>query len=367
METIEKAILSKKLEETLSAKSKPIADAIAQIERTNSLLDDYIVPTERLSFTHQNAEDRVILTFQNPTASTLSNSFSLHPHATGQIADKMGVPSGYLKKLCYGSEWEKYLATTIMNTHNENTRRDRVLIRAVQNEVRGYLSDRYRRLNGMEIFTAFLIGAQATNSVLVDAYSGETKGFLEVIHPEIIEFDTPLNGKQFACFGARIRNSDFGDGALELRIFMMNVVCMNGMVGESLLKEFHLGNRLPLDLKLSEDTYIKETQAKAALVADIMRQVYLPQNTERMIEAVTKSSAQMVNLQREVERLPKLGLTMTESETVEKLLMENNPDNGLQGQPTLWKLVNAMTAVARDSAPDRKRELETIASNLIFN
>ena len=366
----ELSLLTKKLNEHLTGRSKPVAEAIAQIEHTGSLLDDYLAPVTSLQFRRDG--ERVALHLRDgyggvtyAGANPIVDAFRLHDHAQGQIADKLGVPPNYLKNLMAGKDWQKNLSIDIMNTHGANIARERVLVRTVEGEVRGFLSDKYRRLNSMEIFVAFLMAAQAANNVLVDAHSGETKGFLEVINPNIIEFDTPLNGRNYAVIGARIRNSDFGDGALEVYQFLMMVRCMNGVVGNSMLKEFHLGGRIPDNIAISEDTYKKDTIAKAALVTDIMKSLYAPDNTTAMIERIQGASAIPVDLVKEVERLPKLGLTLGESEAVGKVLMENNPENGLEGSATLWKLVQGLTSVARDSKPERKRELELIAGNML--
>ena len=165
----ELSLLTKKLEETLTNRSRPINEAISKIERDNSLLDDYIVPMENITFLpDQGTGKKVQLVFDE------DNHFDLHPHATKQIADKLGVPQGYLSNLVYGQEeWQRKLAIQILQTHTNNTRRERVLIRTIENEARGFLSDRYRRLNSMEIFTAFLLAAQSTGSVLVDAHGVE--------------------------------------------------------------------------------------------------------------------------------------------------------------------------------------------------
>jgi hypothetical protein len=348
----ELSILTAKLNATLTSRSKPVAEAIAQIEKTGSMLDDFVVPTSTLKFLPDLTGVR--LTFPVPEGTALA--YTLHEHAQGQIAEKLGVPPTYLKNLIGGTDWQRGLAQEIMQTHADNTQRERVLVRTVDQQVRGFLSDKYRRLNSMEIFMAFLMAAQAAENVLVDAHSGETKGFLEVINPKIIEFDTPLNGRNYAVFG---------DGALEVRTFMINVQCMNGLVGQSMLKEFHLGGRIPENVQISEDTYRKDTTAKAALVKDIMASVYSPENTDRMIRKIEGASTKEIDLIKEVEKLPKLGFTLGEAEAVNKVLMQNNPADGLQGSPTLWKLVNGMTAVARESKPERRRELEQIAGEML--
>jgi hypothetical protein len=362
----ELSLLTTKLTETLSARSKPITDAIAQIKKTGTLLDDFVVPMQSLAFLRNPDKNDVRVTFKPDTYNdVIPDPFRLHDHALNQISYKLGVPQGYLKDLTRGQDWQKTLSQTIMQYHADNSSRDRVMLRTVEGELRGFVSDRYRRLDSMEIFMAFLMAAQSTGSVLVDAHAGETKGYLEVINPHITEFDTPFNGRNYMALGARIRNSDFGDGALEVYLFGLMVKCMNGLVGQSMLKEFHLGGRIPDDIQISEDTYKKDTAAKAALVGDVMRQVYLPETTNKMISKIQGASATQIDIIKEVEKLPKLGLSQVETDAVGRVLMENDPNNGLFGSPTLWKLVQGLTAVARESKPDRKRELEQIAGTMM--
>jgi hypothetical protein len=364
----ELSILTAKLEQTLNGRSRPIQDAIAQIERTGSLLDDYIFPVQGLQYLRQPEDNQVKVTFKPEFwhyYASIPSPFSIHENALNQMAYKLNVPVGYLKDLVKGSDWQKTLGQTILQTHSNNSTREKAMLRTVEGQVRGFVSDRYRRLNTMQIFMAFLQAAEATGSVLVDAHSGETKGFLEVINPHIIEFDTPLNGRNYMVIGARIRNSDFGDGALEVYVFSIMVKCMNGLTGESKIKERHLGSVIPDDIKISDETYRLDTEAKASLVGDVMRQIYLPETSESLIAKIKGASAKEIDLVKEVTLLPKVGLTMAETELVGRVLMENNPVNGLQGGSTLWKLVNGLTAVARESTPERKRELELIAGSMI--
>lgn len=51
--------------------------------------------------------------------------------------------------------------------------------------------------------------------------------------------------------------------------------------------------------------------------------------------------------------------------TVEKLLMNNNPDDGVTGGATLWKLTQGITAFAREQQPERCRELHEISGQLM--
>ena len=58
-------------------------------------------------------------------------------------------------------------------------------------------------------------------------------------------------------------------------------------------------------------------------------------------------------------------LLKTENEGVRKLLMNNNPDDGVTGGATLWKLTQGITAFAREQQPERCRELHEISGQLM--
>ena len=73
-----------------------------------------------------------------------------------------------------------------------------------------------------------------------------------------------------------------------------------------------------------------------------------------------------VDFDRELKKLTGNGwLLKQESKEVEKILMRNNPDDGVQGGATLWKLTQAITAHARELSPERSRELHEISGELL--
>lgn len=358
----ERSILQGRVNELLNKRALSLPEMVNKVVGISGQISDDIVPSTCIKF-EAHPDDNI--TVGDIDESEPWRHSTLHPHAVGQIAERFKIPQRYFKNLYFGNEWEKGLAAYVINEHLQNAPERRLLMRSVDGEVRGVLSDKYRRLNSMRIFLAFLEGAQNTGSKLVDGHNGDTRGYLEIIRPEIVGFDTPLNGKNFAVFGSRIQSSDYGDGALQLNTFMMNVRCMNGLVGNSLLREVHLGGRIPDNLILSNETVEKDTEARAALVSDVMKQIYDPSSIKNMIEKIQGASTNEIDFKEKIKTLPKMGVTEGELRKLENVLMSNDPSNGLFGSPTDWKFNNALTAVARDSEPARKRELEKLAGELI--
>lgn len=350
-------IMKKELFKKLENKSYDIAEAVTKMEKTGQMLNDYLVPSKQLEFDNNGV---VKVGFED-------HAFTLHRNAVSQIAGRFGVNAKDLQREATGDQWEREVFVDRMNKYKEHTLGKNVLIRAVGGEARAVLSDRYRRLNTAQIFMQFLMAAQESGSVLVDASHSDLRDFMEVVHPEIIEIPTEKNGTIYTVLGAQIRNSDFGIGKHELNVFYMNVVCLNGMVGRKMISDVHLGRKLEStgEISFTEETMNADTKASALAVRDTMNSIYSPENIQRERRKIESAAAIEVDFVQKVKELPKMGLLQGEADLLTKTLMENNPEDGVQGANTLWKLAQGITAVANKVEPDRKRDLQDIASGML--
>lgn len=369
-------VLYNKVNRMLENRITSVQETIDKIEADGKLLTDYIKPigvnlkaTGAKPEVTFSANGVVSMDFMAKVAEDRyeSNHFTLHDNAVGQLAAKMGVPTRYLRDLAGGSkEWQRNLAAQILNQHCENTERNRVLIRCVGSQVRGVLSDSYQRINSIDILVAFLQQALASDAAIADALYTETKMYVETILPMPIEIPTAKNGTVVLFAGARFSTSDFGDGALEMKSFLLNGACLNGMVRETELRKIHLGGKLSDNLLLSQKTYDLDTKAQCSAVVDITKYLY-DRNTLLAKAMEIEAAAQVeVDASKELKALAKAGhLYKQESEEIEKLLVQSRPDDGLQGESTLWKLTQAITAHARNAEPRRQRELHEISGQLL--
>ena len=283
-----------------------------------------------------------------------------------QISEKMGIPAKYLRELSAGDAWQKQLCATILNEHSGWTGRTRVLIRAVGTEIRGVLSDSYRRLNSVDILTAFIREAANNGAVVSDAYMNDTKVWCETILPTPVEIPTRKNGTVIIFAGARFSTSDFGNGSVDMRSFLLNGACLNGMVRESVMRQIHLGGRLPDTLALSQRTYELDTKTTVSAVKDLTKGLYSRDTIMQKAIEIQGASEIDVDFDKELKSLVQRGaLLKNEGREVEKLLMNNNPDDGITGGATLWKLAQGITAFAREQEPERSRELHEISGQLI--
>lgn len=361
-------VVINKVQRMIENKAVGVEATMNRLVEEGRIQQDYIAP---LGVNLKATEKRPVITFAHEAEGAVmlnmpDGQFSLHDNAIGQLAERMGVPQRYLRTLAGGKTWQRDLAAEILNQHSDWTERSRVLIRCVGAQVRGVLSDSYRRLNSVDILTAFITEAAGQGAVVADAYMTDTKVWAETILPQPFIVPTAKNGDVVIFAGARFSTSDYGDGSVDMRAFLLNGACLNGMVRESVMRQVHLGSKLPDTLALSQRTYELDTQTTVSAVRDLTAGLYSKDTILQKAYEIQGASEIEVDLDSEIKRLTRDGgLLKQEGEAVQKILLKNDPDDGVQGASTLWKLTQAITAHARDLAPDRARDLHEISGNLL--
>lgn len=359
-------VVINKVQRMIEGKQPGVNAAITRLLEEGRIAQDFIAP---IGANLKKNDRRPIISFSADAYVRMSmpeGNFNLHGNAISQISEKMGVPAKYLRELAMGDEWQKQLCATILNEHSGWTQRTRVLVRAVGMEVRGVLSDSYRRLNSVEIITAFIQEASVQGAVMSDAYMNDTKVWCETILPTPIEIPTRKNGMVTIFAGARFSTSDYGNGSVDMRSFLLNGACLNGMVRESVMRQVHLGSRLPDSIALSQKTYELDTKTTVSAIKDLTKGLYSRETIMDKAIEIQGASEIDVDFDKELKSLVQRGaLLKNEGREVEKLLMNNNPDDGVAGGATLWKLTQGITAFAREQEPERSRELHEISGQLM--
>ena len=362
-------ILQNKVHKTLEMAKKRSKSVLTTIEKEGSLLQDFVAPlggANKLSF-YSNGKLSMNLKYQNEKGKNTKKSYGLHPHALAQCGEKLGIPTRYIKDLGTSTDkWQRDLAEEILNNHTVHSTRNKVLVRTVGDQVRGVLSDSYRRLNSGDIYAQYISAVGKAGGQVIDAYASETKTYIESVLPEVISVPTANNGTVHMVFGTRISNSDFGDGALEVRAFNMQVVCMNGMTRKSLMRQIHLGRRIPDEMLVQDDTWKADTMAQGLLVRDLVLNNMNKNSILEHAQKIQNASRKTVDFENQIKLLPRKGILKNECASITKALLDNRADQGLQGEPSLWKLTQAITAVANQGDDlRRKRELGEVAGALL--
>lgn len=359
-------VVMNKVQRMIDGKAVGVRETMDRLISEGKIAQDYIAP---IGVNLKVNDHSPVITFSANGSLRMDmpdGQFTLHDNAIGQLADRMGIPQRYLRGLASGEPWAKQLAATLLNEHSGWTQRSRVLVRTVGTQVRGVFSDSYRRLNSVEILTAFVQEAAQQGAVISDAYMNDTKIWAETILPTPLTVPTANNGDVVIFAGARFSTSDYGDGAVDMRAFLLNGACLNGMVRESVMKQVHLGSKLPDNLQLSQQTYELDTKTTVSAVRDLTKGLFSKDNLMKKAIEIQGASEMEVDFEHELKRLTRDGgLLKQEGKEVEKILMRNDPEDGVQGGATLWKLTQAITAHARELSPERSRELHELSGQLL--
>jgi hypothetical protein len=80
----------------------------------------------------------------------------------------------------------------------------------------------------------------------------------------------PVPGEVVA-YGLSLENSDFGNGALSVRAYLLRIWCTNLAITQEEMRQVHLGKRLDESMIYSERTYELDAQATVSALKDVIQ------------------------------------------------------------------------------------------------
>jgi hypothetical protein len=300
--------------------------------------------------------------FQPLTMIVGDTARTIHHHALSQIASTAGVPGSYLSDLAIGKPWERELAARILGEHfaKGEPASKRYLVRSVQKQVRGLLSDRFRRLDSRPLLDAFMAECQAIGAEPIDGHATDLRVAMKAILPEVFE---PVPN-EVLCFGLEWGNSDFGSARHSVRAFIYRLWCLNGATLEDALAQVHLGRQLGDDIALSAQTYALDTKTSVSALRDVVRGTLGPAKIEAMIGSIKQAHEAKIDWKSASGKLAK-ALTKGELKAVEDAFNSNDVIN-LPAEKTLWRASNAVSWIAgKAESEDRRLELQRLAGQVL--
>jgi hypothetical protein len=287
---------------------------------------------------------------------------TIHRHAVNQMALAVDMPMKFLDSLAdEKAQWGRELLAHNLNTiFHERFSTKRSLARSVNGQIRGFLSDQYRRLDSRPIVEAFASAVQDRGAMPYNGVVTDTKIAIQAIMPEVYE---PIPG-ELVAYGLSLENSDFGNGALSLRAYLLRIWCTNLAITEETMRQIHLGKRLDDNMIYSQRTYELDSKTTVSALRDVVRlQLDSGSLTNRM-EAVRKANDKPVDQTQAREILKKV---LNKGEAEAALNAYQSPDvYNLPAGNTAWRLSNAISWIAgQTDEPERKLDLMRIAGDVL--
>ena len=223
---------------------------------------------------------------------------------------------------------------------------DRWLLRAKGDTLRGVLTERYVRLDHLELFAA--VSPALSSDYEVDWFAVTDESFHLRLHDARLYRDA-LPGDRLMA-GVHIGNSEVGKRAVTVDALVYRLVCTNGLIrkvgGASMLHQRHIALSRPEFLQSVQQAVHEALAQSAAYLDRLAASVAYPiPNVERTLHKIALD----------------WGLTQATEEAVKAAMLLEKPSQ----HETLYGLINGLTSAARGMAPDERYTLETQAGQLL--
>ena len=353
-----------KFDQIIKKGSGEAVNLLTQLER--NIPEDRLISTDTLQFEpncHEGREYEVMLT--TPSGDRGAKlELSLHSNALSQMITKsQAVGATTARKLLdFKEDWATDTLTTLLNSVYHNIKRERVLIRSIDGEARGFLSDRYRRLDSGPIFEAFAKETQKFEAVPTHASFMDTKTALTMHLPEIFE---PFPNEPLLA-GVTLSNSDYGNGALSLKFSLMRMWCSNLAIRDEAFRKVHLGAKLPEEVQFSEKTYQLDATTITSAITDLVGNYLNPEFIKGEMKVIEEASTKEVNIETLLTNLRKNN-KINKGEEVAIAKKFNTPEiELLPPGVNLWRASNAISLFAGNLGnTERSFELQQLAGNIL--
>jgi len=317
---------------------------------------DMLADTRRMSLTVHPADEQggpqVALSVDDEDGLSV---LEMGPHALGQMATDLGIPKRYFDRMKVGAP-DLFVQNAHHWMYEEPKRR---MLRAYRPGVddaaligRAWLSDRYRRLDNIEIANRLLpeFGRLSEEVEFHNASITDERFYLRATFPRMTK-DVKVGDA--VTWGVQIRNSEVGAATFAIESFVLRLVCLNGMVVAKVMNARHIGKRL--DDVLSDEAVKADDHAFWLAARDTLRASMDEAAFEAVVDTLreTTSGIAVQNVPKATERLAK-SFSLSDEEK-DKVL--TNLAAG--GDLTRWGALNAITATASTLTNfDRGVELE---------
>jgi hypothetical protein len=358
--------------ETVESKNQAVSKLEALIERGRSRaanVIDHVMrnqPTDRLArgealqFRAADNLPEILMTVPDREQGTIEQS--LHRNAVYQMAQATDMPVRFIDSLQSVAEpWgRQLLAHNLQTVFNRRFQKKHYLLRSLQQEVRGFLSDSYRRIDSRPIVEAFATAVQEKGALPYEGYVTDTKIAIQAIMPEVYE---PVPGEVVA-FGLSLENSDFGNGALSLRAYLLRIWCTNLAITQEEMRQVHLGKRLDESMVYSQQTYELDARTTVSALRDVIQKQLNAGQLQQQMDLIRQANGKTVDSTQARELLRK-ALQKNEADSVIEAYNSIDTVNMPAGN-TIWRLSNAVSWVAgKTEDAERKLEISKVAGQIL--
>ena len=332
-----------------------LQEMAAEIIRQSQQKADYLVDTRLLQM--EPFGNNVYLQLEGNEIEPLE----INQNAHRQLGAHLKIPVDYYDRML--SQYPDLLAQNV-NAWLQREPSAR-MVRTLSGTARAFLSNRYRRIDNIEIAKIVLpIIGQMNGAHFESCQITDSRMYLKVVNTRLEAEVVPGDIVQA---GIIISNSEVGQGSVSIQPLVYRLVCSNGMVvNDAKARKYHTGriNTLEENFQLySEETLAAEDHAFVKKIEDTVKAAVDEARFAQVIDLMRNATEAKMNTA-DVPKLVKLaskdfGIKEDESTGILQHLIEGK-------DLTLYGLSNAVTRHSQDVENyDRATQLESIGYKIL--
>lgn len=339
---------------------RSLQDVLTELRRQDNAKKDYIAPAEGMLL--RNDGRTFEINHRNGAQEVFGTTGLFHR----QMAGTLGIPAKYYDQMA--NQKPELLAENVNAWLRE--RQNNYMVRTMDYEngrrvARALLSDRYRRIDNMQIAAAVLPLFAGTDMYeVMSCEVTENRLYLKIVNHRL---QTEVTPGDLVQGGVMISNSEVGLGSVSVQPLLYRLVCTNGMVVNELgerrthvgrqVKAVENGFNLYSDealeaedkaflLKLRDVTMAAVSEATFGHIIDPLKEAALTGITGHVQDVVELTSREF-------------DLSSDEQDSVLTYLIDG-------GKLSLYGLANAVTRASQDAESyDRATQLESIGWDIV--
>lgn len=333
---------------------RTITALAAELERQASAKSDFIADCREL-IADQRGEGDISLAIGD------ERPLPVNQTAHRQLGSLTGIPAKYYDRM--RSEHPDLLAASLNRWLGGMP--ERRMIRTMDGHVRAVLSDRYQRIDNIDVAEAILpVLSDMPGLSIASCEVTESRLYIKAVNQMV---RSEVKTGDIVEAGVLITNSEIGHGAVVITPLVHRLVCLNGMtVNDARFRRNHVGSRAEIGdatyAMLTDETRAADDRAILLKCRDVVRgsmdEAIFGKTVERM-RAATEGE-KMIDPVAGVQRLgQRVGLQEGEQKSVLRHLIEG-------GDLSRYGALNAITRMAQDvESYDRSTELEAVGGSIL--
>lgn len=337
---------------------KTLTELAMELERQRTAKKDYLLDTRNMRMDADDSTTTISITNDNTHETII---LGINEVAHDQIGQTLNIPAKYYDKM--RTENPELLAMNVNSWLNVDPKMR--MLRTLDGTARAFLSDRYRRIDNMEIAQAVLpIIADMPEANVESCEITDERMYIKVVNPRLTTEVTPGDVVQS---GMLITNSEVGLGSMTIQPLVYRLVCTNGMVvNDAATRKYHVGrgNQAGEDFTIYSDaTLLADDQVLMMKVQDAVRAVVDQTRFEKVVDKMRQAKQAKIttsNIPAMIELgASEFGYSKKESESILDYLIRG-------GDLSLYGYANSVTRAAQDvQSYDRSTAMESMGYTIL--